>query len=234
LRNSNASGALAILAAAGQGLRFGQRKQLLELGGKPVAAWSLEVLARSPDVQSIVIACEPDERERFERLARRMESKAFIRVVDGGARRQDSVFEALRALDDPVDIVVIHDGARPFLHDALLHEVIAKARDVGGAIAAVPVKDTIKQANEAGFVQRTIPRDRVWAAQTPQAFGYDLLFAAHESAQEGGFLATDDAELVERTGSVAIAIVESSYENLKITTPEDLLVAERIAARWKG
>jgi 2-C-methyl-D-erythritol 4-phosphate cytidylyltransferase len=225
---------LAVLAAAGQGQRFGQRKQLVELAGKPLAAWSLEVLARSPDIGYIVIACEPDERERFQALAREMDTRASITVVEGGARRQDSVFEALRHVDDPIELAVIQDGARPFLRDGLLHEVIAKARECGGAIAAVPVKDTIKQANEAGFVQRTIPRERLWAAQTPQAFGYDLLFAAHESAEEDGFLATDDAELVERTGSIAIAIVESSYENLKITTPEDLLVAERIAARWKG
>jgi 2-C-methyl-D-erythritol 4-phosphate cytidylyltransferase len=225
---------LAILAAAGRGLRFGQRKQLVELAGKPVAAWALEVLARSPEVKHVVIACEPDEREQFQRLASSLDGDVPITLVEGGMRRQDSVFAALRSLDEPTDIAVVHDGARPFLREVLLHDVIAKAREFGGAIAAVPVKDTIKQANEAGTVQRTIPRERLWAAQTPQAFNYDVLFAAHESAEEDGFLATDDAELVERAGSVAIAIVESSYENLKITTPEDLLIAERIAARWKG
>lgn len=214
-------------------MRFGQRKQLLELGGKPVAAWSLEVFAASPDVTYVVIACEPDERSRFEQLARALLKEKALAVVDGGSRRQDSVFAALRAIDRPVDVAIVHDGARPFVTSALLHEVVAKARESGGAIAAVPVKDTIKQASETGTVLRTIPRERVWAAQTPQAFNYDLLFAAHESAEEAGFLATDDAELVERAGSVAIAIVESSYENMKITTPEDLAVAERIAARLK-
>lgn len=210
---------------------MGQRKQLVELAGKPVAAWSLEVFARSPDVTHVVIACEPDERSSFERLASALLGEKLLALVNGGARRQDSVFAALRAIDEPVDIVIVHDGARPFLSPAVLHEVVAKAREFGGAIAAVLVKDTIKQATEAGTVLKTIPRERVWAAQTPQAFGHDLLFAAHESAEEAGFMATDDAELVERAGSTTIAIVESSYENLKITTPEDLLIAERIAAR---
>ncbi len=214
-------------------MRLGQRKQLLQLGGRPVAAWSLEVLARSPVVTQVVIACEPDEREQFEALSERIVPQKVRAIVPGGARRQDSIFAALRAVSRPVELVVVHDGARPFLSDDLLRSVIEKAREFGGAIAAVPVKDTIKQAGESGAVLKTIPRDRVWAAQTPQAFGYDLLLAAHEDAEAAGFLATDDAELVERLGSVSIAIVESSYENLKITTPEDLLIAERIAANRK-
>jgi len=214
-------------------VRFGQRKQLVELAGKPLAQWSLEIFAESDDVTHVVIACEPDERASFERLARQVVRRKLLAIVDGGARRQDSVFAALRAIDRSVDIIIVHDGARPFLTASLLHDVVAKARESGGAIAAVPVKDTIKQATEAGTVLKTIPRDRVWAAQTPQAFHYDLLFAAHESAEEAGFAATDDAELVERTGSVAIAIVEGSYENLKVTTPEDMLVAERIASRLR-
>lgn len=211
-------------------MRLGQRKQLLQLGGKPVAAWSLEVFARSPLVTQVVIACEPDEREQFEGLSQRMTPNKVRAIVPGGARRQDSVFAALRAVIQPVELVVVHDGARPFFSDDLLRSVIGKAREFGGAIAAVPVKDTIKLAGESGAVLKTIPRDRVWAAQTPQAFGYDLLFTAYEDAEEAGFFATDDAELVERLGSVSVAIVESSYENLKITTPEDLIIAERIAA----
>ncbi len=209
---------------------MGKPKQLLELGGVPVAAWSLQTLARSPDIAGIVIACEPEDISAFEMLAARYGGVKVHKVVTGGARRQDSVFAALRAISDQVDFVVVHDGARPFATEELLHVVLGKAKETGGAIAAVPVKDTVKQANDAGLILKTIPRDRLWAAQTPQAFGYDLLFQAHESAEEAGFLATDDAELVERLGSISIAIVEGSYENLKITTPEDLIVAERIAA----
>lgn len=209
---------------------MGQPKQLLQLGGKPVAAWSLLTLAKAPGVTHIVIACEPDELTNFEKLAAQFGGGKVRAVVSGGARRQDSVFAALRALTDPVDLVVVHDGARPFVSDDVLARVIEQARERGGAIAAVPVKDTIKQASENGAVQKTIPRDRLWAAQTPQGFSYALLYRAHERAEADGFLGTDDAELVERLGGTAIAIVESSYGNVKITTPEDLIVAERIAA----
>jgi 2-C-methyl-D-erythritol 4-phosphate cytidylyltransferase len=220
----------AILAAAGRGARMGQPKQLLELAGKPVAAWSLETIASEPAVTQIVVACEPDERSSFERLANRIGGGKVQRVVSGGARRQDSVFTALRAVTPPTELIVVHDGARPFVSKEVIHSVIEQARAHGGAIAAVPVKDTIKQVSENGTVHKTIPRARLWAAQTPQAFTYELLFRAHESAEADGFMGTDDAELVERLGGATIAIVESSYENLKITTPEDLIIAERIAA----
>jgi 2-C-methyl-D-erythritol 4-phosphate cytidylyltransferase len=232
LPSSNGSTVCAILAAAGQGERFGRRKQLVDLGGKPLAAWSLEIFARSQEVTHVVIACEPDERTQFQTLARTLLGSKLHAVVAGGARRQDSVFAALRAIRASVDIVVIHDGARPFVREELLRQVVDKARTFGAAIAAVPVKDTIKQVTESGVVSKTIPRDRVWAAQTPQAFGFDLLFQAHEDAEEAGFAATDDSELVERLGSVSVAIVQSSYENLKVTTPEDLLIAERIASSF--
>ncbi len=211
---------------------MGQPKQLLELAGRPVAAWSLGTIARSTAVTNIVIACEPDQRSAFEQLAAQVGGGKVQRVVGGGARRQDSVLAALRALDLPADFVVVHDGARPFVSAEVLARVIEQAREHGAAIAAVPVKDTIKQANENATVHKTIPRERLWAAQTPQAFSYDLLFRAHESAEADGFMGTDDAELVERLGGATVAIVEGSYENLKITTPEDLVVAERIAAGW--
>ena len=220
----------AILAAAGRGARMGQPKQLLELAGKPLAAWSLATLASVPAVTQIVVACEPDERSSFERLGARVGGGKVQRVVSGGARRQDSVFAALRALSSPAELVLVHDGARPFVSTEVLESVIEQAREHGGAIAAVPVKDTIKQVSDSGTVHKTIPRAHLWAAQTPQAFSYELLFRAHENAEADGFMGTDDAELVERLGGATIAIVESSYENLKITTPEDLIVAERIAA----
>ena len=220
----------AILAAAGRGARMGQPKQLLELAGKPVAAWSLETIASVPAVTQIVVACEPDERSSFEQLGAHAGGGKVLRVVSGGARRQDSVFAALRALVSPADVVLVHDGARPFVNKDVLVSVIEQAREHGGAIAAVPVKDTIKQVSENGTVHKTIPRARLWSAQTPQAFAYELLFRAHANAEADGFMGTDDAELVERLGGATIAIVESSYENLKITTPEDLIIAERIAA----
>jgi len=150
-------------------------------------------------------------------------------------RRQDSVFAALRRVPADADIVVVHDGARPFVSGELLQAVIDGAARAGACLAAVPVKDTIKEVNQHATVLRTIPRERLWAAQTPQAFAYKALYGAHQHAEAAGFVGTDDAEIVERFGGVMPAVVESSYENLKITTPDDLFIAEKIlAARRTG
>ncbi|MBV8163446.1 MAG: 2-C-methyl-D-erythritol 4-phosphate cytidylyltransferase [Candidatus Eremiobacteraeota bacterium] len=210
---------------------MGQPKQLLSLAGRPIAAWSLAALAHAPSVNSIVIACEPEQRLAFQELAVTHGCDKVTYVVGGGATRQESVFAALRAMSTPSEIVVIHDGARPFARSGLVEAVIKSAQRTGGAIAAIAVKDTIKQVDDAQVVDKTIARNRLWAAQTPQAFAYDVLYSAHERAQDDGFLGTDDAELVERLGSASVAIVEGASDNLKITTPEDLVVAECLATR---
>jgi len=209
---------------------MGQPKQLLSLAGQPIAAWSLAALAHAPSVNSIVIACESQQRAAFEQLAITHGCDKVTYVVGGGETRQQSVFAALRAMGDPSDIVVIHDGARPFARSPLVEAVIASARRTGGAIAAIAVKDTIKQVDDAQAVAKTIARNRLWAAQTPQAFAYGVLYSAHERAQHDGFLATDDAELVERIGGTSITLVEGASDNLKITTPGDLALAECLAA----
>jgi 2-C-methyl-D-erythritol 4-phosphate cytidylyltransferase len=219
------------LAAAGRGERMGRPKQLLALGGRPIAAWSLETLAKAPSVNTIVIACENEQRAAFETLVQAHGQGKVERIVAGGATRQQSVFAALRAMARPSGVVVIHDGARPFARSQLVEKVVMRARRSGGAIAAIAVKDTIKHADETHTVVSTIPRSGLWAAQTPQAFAYDILIRAHEHAQADGFSGTDDAELVEHLGGTSIAIVEGSSENLKITTPEDLGLAECLAAR---
>ena len=210
---------------------MGQPKQLLELAGRPVAAWSLEALAAAEPVNGIIIACEPAQRAAFTKLAQAFGRGKVHGVVAGGASRQDSVSAALRTIEDGAEIIVVHDGARPFATSALVEEVIEQARAYGGAIAAVPVKDTIKQADDKGVVNKTIARERLWAAQTPQAFACEVLRRAHEQAEADGFLGTDDAELVERLGGASVAIVAGSYDNLKITTPEDLVIAEQLASR---
>ena len=210
---------------------MGQPKQLLELAGKPIAAWSLEALANAPVVNDIVIACEPEQHAKFEKLAADGGGGKVRRVIAGGPSRQDSVFAALRVASNATGVVLVHDGVRPFVTVSLIEHVVEQARLHGGAIAAVPVKDTIKQANENGMIHKTVPREHLWAAQTPQAFSYELLFEAHARAEADGFLGTDDAELVERLGGTTVSIVEGSYDNLKITTPEDLIIAQRLAAR---
>jgi 2-C-methyl-D-erythritol 4-phosphate cytidylyltransferase len=221
----------AILAAAGRGVRLGTRKQLLELDGKPVAAWSLETFAACALVTDVVIACEADERFEFERLARAHGGAKVRAVVSGGARRQDSVFAALCAAPKDSAIVLVHDGARPFVTAEQIERVASATHVSGAAILAVPVKDTVKQAGDGGAVLRTVPRETLWTAQTPQAFAYDVLMRAHMAAERDGFVGTDCAMLVEAAGEAAVQIVEGSYDNMKITTPEDLLWAAQIAAR---
>jgi 2-C-methyl-D-erythritol 4-phosphate cytidylyltransferase len=221
----------AIVAAAGRGTRLGQRKQLLDLLGKPVVAWCFEALARSPLVNDVVVVCEPDEAEECEGIARRYCAGKIKAVVRGGERRQDSVLAGVRAASPDADYVIVLDGARPFVTQDLIERVLAAARITGASVAAVPVKDTIKQVSAGGTVVRSIPREQLWAAQTPQAFAFDALYKAYAAADAEGFVGTDDAMLVEWAGTAQVTVVEGSYENVKITTPEDLIVAERIARR---
>jgi len=220
----------AILAAAGRGVRLGMRKQLHELEGKPVAAWSLATIASCAIVTDVVIACEADERDAFAGLARSVGGGKVRAVVAGGVRRQDSVYAALRAAPADTAIVLVHDGARPFVSADQIERVAAAAGPNGAAILAVPVKDTVKQAGEGGMVLRTLARETLWTAQTPQAFAYGVLVRAHEAAERDGFVGTDCAMLVEAAGETNVQIVEGSYDNIKITTPEDLPVAAQIAA----
>jgi 2-C-methyl-D-erythritol 4-phosphate cytidylyltransferase len=221
----------AIVAAAGRGTRLGRRKQLLDLLGKPVVAWCLERFASSPSIDGVIVACEADEVVPCDRLARSVCGSKLTAVVNGGERRQDSVLAALARVPPESDIVLVHDGARPFIDAEMIERVLTAARTYGAAVAGVPVKDTVKQVGDGGAVLRTIPRDQLIAAQTPQAFARDILFRAHQAAEAEGFLGTDDAMLVEWAGIAAVHVVDGSYENIKITTPEDLAAARTIARR---
>lgn len=221
----------AIVAAAGRGTRLGARKQLLDLCGRPVVAWSLDVIARCASIAEVVVVCEADEREPCERVARDACGAKLRGVVTGGERRQDSVLAGLRASAPETDYVIIHDGARPFVTEDMVDRALAAARQTGAAVVAVPVKDTIKQVSEGGVVTRSLPRETLWAAQTPQAFSVDALTRAYEAAEAEGFVATDDAMLVEWAGTGQVTVVEGSYDNVKITTPDDLIIAEQIVRR---
>lgn len=198
-------------------------KQFHLLHGKPILAWTLERLLALPFVHGIV-AVVPENAVGFvAALASSLGAGASVTVVAGGARRQDSVRAGLRALPDTCQWVVIHDGVRPMASPELFYRTYEAARQSGAAICACLAQDTVKMA-DSGWVQATVPRDRVWLVQTPQVFRRDLLERAFHLAQAFEWNATDDASLVERLG-VRVAVVEGEKFNIKITTPEDLLWA---------
>lgn len=222
---------VAIIAAGGSGRRMGKEinKVFLPLAGRPVLAHSAAALAGCPEVDSLVVVIAPGEEAAATAVLAGQNLAKPWQVVAGGSERQYSVANALTAVPADAEIILVHDGARPLVEPAIVSAAIAAARENGAAGVAVPVKDTIKQV-AGGIIAATPDRAGLWAMQTPQVFAAELLRQAYEAAARDGWLATDDAALVERLGA-KVAIVKGSYRNLKITTPEDLAVAEALLGR---
>ena len=213
------------VVAAGESRRMrGVDKQFATIAGRPLLAHSLETFDRSPSVRSISVAASASKIEAVREMVGEYGFGKVVSVVEGGARRQDSVLNAVRELGK-VDIVLIHDGARPFVDQPTIERAVATASEWGAAIAAVPVKDTIKLVDSGLCVVDTPSRDRLWVAQTPQAFRLDILLRAHSEISRD---VTDDAAMVEAIGH-PVKLFMGSYLNIKVTTPEDLLFAEAIA-----
>lgn len=206
------------------------RKQFLALGGRPLIIHSLLVLQASAAIDDIILAVP--ESEMAYCLSHLVTPHGFTKVkkiVPGGNERQDSVRHALEAVQEAVDIVLVHDAVRPFLTLRMVEEVVSAARAKGAAIVALPMKDTVKQVGADHVIERTIDRRPLWLAQTPQAFRRDWLLAAHRKAHAEGVHATDDAYLVEWFGH-PVSVVEGSGDNIKVTRPEDLIIGEAIWA----
>lgn len=214
---------VAIVVAGGVGKRLKSRvrKSFVRLAGRPMLAWVLRALERSPSVREIVIVVHPKDLAAARRLARSERAAKVAAVVPGGDSRTASVGCGLKAAPPGTKWVLVHDAARPMVTPALIEATIRAARRAKAAIAAVPVAPTIKQAKQ-GWVEKTLDRTRLWAVQTPQVFERKLLEEAHRRAN--GFAATDDAALVEAIGK-RVKIVPGSQSNIKVTTPEDLIVA---------
>lgn len=212
--------ASALVPAAGRGERFGKpvNKVLWEVAGKPVLAHTLAVFESCEAVGEVIVVTAESDVEAVERIAGRFGFSKVKAVVPGGAQRQDSVSRGLDRVTG--DIVAIHDAARPLVTCEIIERSIAEAARSGACIAAVPVIDTIKSARD-GVVDATVDRSNLHAVQTPQTFRTDLIRAAYERAYADGVYATDDAALVERVGT-KVSIVPGSYDNIKMTTPEDL------------
>ncbi|MBN1374818.1 MAG: 2-C-methyl-D-erythritol 4-phosphate cytidylyltransferase [Dehalococcoidia bacterium] len=214
----------AIVVAAGMGQRMGKDKIFTLLGGKPVIAWSLDALQKSEVVDAIVLVLHKDTMDMGRKLVSFNSWPKINTVCEGGERRQDSVRNGLSAVNNS-DWVLIHDGARPFLTGRLIEDGLKAAAETGAAAAAVEVKDTIKQAEETGICIKTFKRDMLRAVQTPQVFRFDLIKKVYELVS-GEF--TDDAAIAERAG-YRVKLYPGEYKNIKITTPEDLLMAEILA-----
>lgn len=216
----------AIIAAGGRGTRFGgnRPKQLLTLAGRPILERSIDAFVRSPLVQDIVVALPPELVAAPPEYLRRADRR--IDVVEGGARRQDSVANAFARVVDRADVVIIHDAARPLVSGDLIRRTIEAAAETGAAIAAVRAQDTVKRGDASGLVTATLPRDEVFLAQTPQAFRTSVLRDALALADRAD-VATDEAMLAERAGH-RVKLVAGDPRNLKITTPDDLAMAEQL------
>lgn len=203
----------------------GIRKQYLEVAGEPVLLRALRPFLRHPGVGCVVVVVPPVDAASPPAWL----TETGARVVPGGEERGDSVWNGLLATPEDAPVVLVHDGARPFVHAEVITRVLEAARR-GAAIAAVPVSDTIKEVDADGTIRATPDRSRLWAAQTPQGFPRALLVDAYARARTEGVRATDDAALCERYG-IPVRVVEGAPENLKITRPVDLALAEALARR---
>ena len=227
---------VALIPAAGLGLRLGGavRKQFRPLGGLPLLVHSLRVFQSSPVIDAVILAV-PEADLHYCRMEI-VESHGFTKVtqvVAGGKERQDSVRQALAVVGEGVHLVVIHDAVRPCVTETMVRQVVEAAAADGAAIIALPMRDTVKQVGGDRVIERTIDRNPLWLAQTPQAFRRDWLEEAHRKAQAEGLAATDDAFLMEWMG-YPVRVVEGSGENIKVTRPEDLVIGEAILASRVG
>lgn len=219
----------AIVLAAGQGKRMHTKiqKQFLEIRGYPVLYYSLRCFQESPLIEDIILVTGEDsvfycQKEIVEKYG----FTKVAKVIPGGKERYDSVYQGLFACENS-DYVLIHDGARPFITEEILERGLEGAKETGACAVGMPSKDTVKIADESGFIAETPDRSRVWLIQTPQIFQYKLIRNAHESIRTRDMSnVTDDAMVVEQETGVKVCLAEGSYQNIKITTPEDLEIAE--------
>ena len=213
----------AVIAEAGSSSRMGGRDKLAEpLDGIPVILRTLAAVEAVPEIREIVVVTREDRVEEYRRLLG--QCSRLRAVVPGGSTRQESVRNGVRALSPDCTLAAIHDGARPLVTPEVFARCIEAARSCGAATAAVPVKDTIKLADEAGRVLDTPDRSRLWAVQTPQIFDRERYLRAAEEAERRGLSCTDDCQLFEAMGW-EVQLVMGDYRNLKLTTPEDFLAA---------
>jgi 2-C-methyl-D-erythritol 4-phosphate cytidylyltransferase len=217
-----------VVVAAGTSQRMaGINKLFASLKGKPLLTWSVDTCQRYGLIQQIVLVLNDEDLARGQKL-KKERGWSKVTLCRGGARRQDSVKEGLKQITD-CDLIMVHDGARPFLTTDLIEDGLKVIEKTGAAVAAVPVKDTIKLAADGRLIGETLQRERLWAAQTPQIFGFDVITRAYENIAAE---VTDDAAAVERLG-YKVQLYMGDYKNIKVTMTEDLALARIIAGEWE-
>ncbi len=221
----------AVIPSAGLGKRMGTavKKQFITLCGKELLVYTLEVFEKIEEIRGVVLVCGKDDIDHCHDLAKKYGLTKVKHVVEGAMQRQGSVFNGLNVLPKDCTMVVIHDGARPFVTPEEVRMTIEEADRSGACVLGAPVKDTIKIVDRNGVIERTPQRSKLWAAQTPQTFRYpEILDAYRRAVVVGDFRCTDDAQIVEKYMDMPIQMVQGSYENIKITTKSDLKIAEEI------
>lgn len=220
----------AIIAAAGMSNRMKSKinKQFIYVNNKPILAHTLEKFERCRYIDEIIVVARENEINYCKKeIVKRYKFHKVTKIVRGGKERQDSVYNGILALDRKTDIVLSHDGARPFVKIKNIIDSIEGAAEYGACVVGTPVKDTIKVVGCDQSISNTPRRDILWAAQTPQSFKKEIIMEAYRRAIEDNFIGTDDSVLVERLG-IDVKMIMGSYENIKITTPEDIIIAESI------
>jgi 2-C-methyl-D-erythritol 4-phosphate cytidylyltransferase / 2-C-methyl-D-erythritol 2,4-cyclodiphosphate synthase len=221
---------VAIIPAGGAGKRLKAQsaKQYIMLADLPILVHTLKVFQKTSGIDEVILAVPENDLDFVrQELIKKYNLTKVMNVVAGGAQRQDSVRNALAAVNEECDIVIVHDGVRPFVSEQMIDEVVAAAKKHQAAAVGVRAKDTIKETEANGLVVKTIPRQNLWLTQTPQAFLPDILRRAYDAAYHDNYYGTDDASLAERLG-IKVQMVAGTYNNIKITTPEDLITAEAI------
>ena len=218
-----------VIVSAGRGSRMKAdiNKQFLKLENKDVIAHTIDKFYNNENIGEIIVVVREDEAEFFKINIIEKYGYKNIKIAFGGSERQDSVYNGLKMVDENCKIVLIHDGARPFVNNETIDSAIESAKENKCVIVGVPVKDTIKVIDENNNVCDTPDRSTLWSIQTPQVFDYSLIMKAHEKAREDNYYGTDDSMLMEYFGQ-KVKVVEGSYNNIKITTPEDLKIGEEI------
>ena len=225
----------ALIAAAGKGQRMGgkMKKQFITLNGKPLLLYTLKAFEEFVGIEHMYLVLDEGDFEYCKgEIIQKYGITKVSQLIPGGERRQDSVWNGLKAMEGHCDMVIIHDGARPFVSPDILKRLMKAMKDVQAVVTAIPARDTIKRVDERGNVVDTLRRNTLFHIQTPQGFRYDVIKEAYKKALKEGIQGTDDAYFVERMG-MRVKVIEGSSFNIKITTPEDIALAHSLLRSWK-